>query len=145
MKRSGSIVIHRPADQVFAFLADVGNETSWRDSVTGSGYVGEGAAAVGTVGYTEVSMGGKQVRMDWRIRSFDPGRHVSWQLTGGPWQGGGAYTVRPLNDRTEVTADLEVRLAGALRMLEPVLGFQLGRGLRADLARLQQLLVVPAN
>ncbi|UNK46381.1 hypothetical protein [Arthrobacter sulfonylureivorans] len=50
-----------------------------------------------------------------------------------------------MSDRTEVTADLEVRLAGALRMLEPVLGFQLGRGLRLDLARLRQLLVVPAN
>ncbi|WP_422387487.1 SRPBCC family protein [Arthrobacter sulfonylureivorans] len=89
MKRSGSIVIHRPADEVFAFLAEVHNETSWRDSVTGSGYIGEGSAAVGTDGYTEVSMGGKQVRMDWRISSFDPGRHVAWQLTGGPWQGGG--------------------------------------------------------
>lgn len=145
MKRSGSIVIEQPADAVFAFLADVGNETSWRDSVTGSGYVGGGAAAVGTAGYTEVSMGSKQVRMDWRISSFDPGRHVSWQLTGGPWRGGGAYTVRPLNGGTEVTADLEVRLSGALRLLEPVLGFQLGRGLREDLARLRRLLVVPAN
>lgn len=141
MKRTGSIVITRPAAEVFAFLSDVENETSWRNSVSGSGYVGGQGPGIGTDGYTEVAMGGKQVRMDWRIVSFSPGRHVSWQLTGGPWQGGGAYTVRPVAGSTEVTAELEVRLAGAARLLEPVMGIAFSRGLRADLARLQQMLV----
>lgn len=39
-----------------------------------------------------------------------------------------------------VTAGLEVRLPGLARVLEPVMGIMLGRGLRADLQRLVAVL-----
>jgi Polyketide cyclase / dehydrase and lipid transport len=139
MKRTASILVSRPADDLFAFLSQVANETQWRQSITASGYRTAGPVNVGSAGFTEVSMGGRKVTMEWTVTDFDPGQRVAWVLTGGPWQGGGSYTVRPEGSNTLITASLEVRLAGAARALEPILGLQLGKGLRADLARLEQV------
>lgn len=132
--------MRRPVDEVFDYLADVTNEVHWRRSVVESSYTTDGPLAVGRQGLTGVAMGDKRVSMGWTVVDHVPGRHVRWQLTGGPWRGGGSYTVDAAPDGAAVTAALEVRLAGRSRLLEPVLGIMLGRGLRQDLDRLGTVL-----
>jgi hypothetical protein len=134
------VQVRRPAQEVFAYLADVRNEVHWRESVVESGYQDDAALSVGTRGRTGVEMGDKRVAMGWTVVEHEPGRHVRWELTEGPWRGGGSYTVEPVEDGAAVTAALEVRLAGPARLLEPVLGVMLGRGLHRDLERLRTVL-----
>jgi hypothetical protein len=140
VRRTCTVRITRSAEEVFGFLAEVANETRWRRSIAESGFSTDGAPGVGTSGYTVAEMGGKSVTMPWQVVRFDPGRHMAWELTGGPWRGGGSYTVAGQGEATDVTADLQVRLPGAARLLEPLLGFRLGHGLRTDLERLRGLL-----
>lgn len=140
MRTAFSIDVDLPTDRVFAYLADVANETQWRQSIVGSRYVGATAPALGVDGETDVAMGPKSLTMRWTISEFDAGRHVAWRLDGDPWRGGGSYTVEAVGAGTRVRATLEVRLKGAARIMEPLIGLQLRGGLRADLRRLATLL-----
>lgn len=135
-----STAVAVPADAVFAYLSHVANEAQWRQSIVGSRYVDAEKPRLGVHGETDVSMGSRSLTMRWEIIEFTPGRHVRWQLDGDPWHGGGRYTVRPEGAGAIIEAGLEVRLRGAARVFEPLIGLQLRRGLRADMGRLAALL-----
>lgn len=129
---------------VFAYLSDVSNEVNWRRSIVGSRYVDATTPSLGAAGETDVAMGPKELTMRWVVTEFSDGRHVAWRLDGDPWHGGGSYTVSPTPTGARVHAELEVRLSGASRLMEPLLGLQLRQGLRSDLRRLGQLLTQTA-
>lgn len=133
------VVPFAPAD-VFAFLARVSNETGWRQSIVGSRYVGAELPEVGLPGETDVAMGSTSLTMRWVVTDVIPGEFVAWQLDGDPWNGGGSYRVSPHADGTTILAWLEVRLKGANRLFEPLLGLSFRRGLRGDLKRLARML-----
>lgn len=128
--------VDRPVAEVFDFLADVSNETKWRQSIVGSRYVGADLPAAGIDGETDVAMGSRSLTMRWTIADFIDGEYVSWRLDGDPWSGGGSYRVRACGGGSDVQASLEVRLKGPLRVAEPIVGLQFRRGLRSDLNRL---------
>jgi hypothetical protein len=139
MKTSHSVYLDRPVSEVFGFLAKVANETRWRQSIVGSRYVGADLPAVGIDGETDVEMGSKSLTMRWTVTELVDGEYVAWRLDGDPWNGGGSYRVLARGEGSEVHASLEVRLKGAARLVEPILGMQFRRGLRADLERLASL------
>lgn len=140
MKSAYEVRVAIAPEAAFAFLADVANEVQWRQSIVGSRYVGTRAPAVGVDGETDVAMGSRSLTMRWAIVAFEPGRHVAWRLDGEPWNGGGAYTVMADGEGCRIRADLEVRLKGAARVFEPLVGLQFRKGLRTDLDRLAVLL-----
>lgn len=131
-----SIPVSASAEKTWAYLEQVSNETEWRASVVESGYHAE-RLALGVDGFTNVEMGGTRVEMGWKVHEFVDGQHAAWTLTSGPWKGGGSYRVEPAPDGCTVTAALEVRVSGWARILEPILGLQMGMGLRKDLKRLK--------
>ena len=136
MRTQHSITVPLPQAEVFAFLSNVANEVSWRKSIVGSRYVGADSPQVGVAGETDVAMGKKALTMKWAIIRFEPGSHVAWQLDGGPWRGGGSYTVVPSDGQSVIRAALEVKLRGIARLLEPLVWLQLRLGLRGDLRSL---------
>lgn len=140
MRTSHAILVPVTAERAFSFLSDVTNETRWRQSIIGSRYVDAAQPALGVHGETDVAMGSRELTMRWVITDFVAGHRVAWQLDGDPWFGGGGYTVAPDAAGARIEAALEVRLKGVARLFEPVIGFSLRRGLRADLKRLAALL-----
>ena len=136
MRTTCAVQVDRPTKVVFDFLADVSNETRWRQSIVGSRYVGAVLPAIGVDGETDVSMGSTSLTMKWTVTDLIEGEYVAWRLDGDPWNGGGSYRVVPRDGGSEVRASLEVRLKGPARALEPIVGLSFRRGLRADLRRL---------
>ncbi|MGX1701827.1 SRPBCC family protein [Microbacterium sp. NPDC055357] len=131
-----AVHVERPAKAVFDFLADVSNETKWRQSIVGSRYVDADLPAIGVDGETDVSMGSRSLTMKWTVTELIDGEYVAWRLDGNPWNGGGSYRVLPDEKGAAVQGCLEVRLKGLARLLEPIVGLQFRRGLRSDLDRL---------
>lgn len=140
MKTRHAVTVASDAPTVFAYLSDVANETQWRQSIVGSRYLDAVRPAVGVDGQTDVEMGSKALTMSWTVTAFTPGEYVAWTLDGDPWHGGGSYRVHARPDGAIVEAALEVRLKGAARLFEPIIGLSLRRGLRTDLARLVTVL-----
>jgi len=135
-----AVQVERPAKAVFDFLADVSNETKWRQSIVGSRYIDADLPAIGVEGETDVSMGSKSLTMRWTVTELVDGEYVAWRLDGNPWNGGGSYRVLSDDNGAVVQGCLEVRLKGAARVLEPIVGLQFRRGLRSDLDRLVRVL-----
>lgn len=135
-----AVQVERPAKAVFDFLADVSNETKWRQSIVGSRYIDADLPAIGVEGETDVSMGSKSLTMRWTVTELVDGEYVAWRLDGNPWNGGGSYRVLSGDNGAVVQGCLEVRLKGAARVLEPIVGLQFRRGLRSDLDRLVRVL-----
>lgn len=140
MRTRRTVEIALPANEVYAFLAKVANETLWRQSIVGSRYIGADLPAIGVDGETDVSMGSASLTMKWTVTELIEGEYVAWRLDGDPWNGGGSYRVTPHPGGCEVEATLEVRLKRIARLLEPIVGLQFRRGLRQDLKRLVQVL-----
>jgi len=135
-----AVQVERSAKAVFDFLADVSNETKWRQSIVGSRYIDADLPAIGVEGETDVSMGSKSLTMRWTVTELVDGEYVAWRLDGNPWNGGGSYRVLSDDNGAVVQGCLEVRLKGAARVLEPIVGLQFRRGLRSDLDRLVRVL-----
>src|SRR5919199_113761 len=84
-----TVTIRRPADQVFAYLADGTNDPQWRSGVLEIERTSD-ADGVGAV-YRQVlaGPGGRRIAGDYRITVFDPPRRLEFQVIAGPARSGG--------------------------------------------------------
>jgi Polyketide cyclase / dehydrase and lipid transport len=77
----GSIKINRPADQVWAYVADYGNDTSWRASARQMHPSRPGPAQVGVTTHEVLRLLGLTFRTDASIDRVDAGRLLEWHPT----------------------------------------------------------------
>jgi carbon monoxide dehydrogenase subunit G len=82
-KGSGSIHIDRPADEVFAFVADAENNPRWRSYVTETRWLDDGPMRVGRKGVQVSRVLGRRMEVEAEIVEWDPPRHVAWQAFAG--------------------------------------------------------------
>lgn len=129
-----SVVIARPADEVFAFFADPTTGTQWRSGL--SEVSAEGPVAVGTIFRQRVSgPGGRTVPADIRLTELDPGRRVAFVGVAGPLRPDVAYDFEPVEGGTQVTFSISARLSGPKKIL---LGPIVQKTMEAEVARLDE-------
>ena len=78
MRIVGSVKISRPADQVWAYVADYGNDTSWRTSVRQMHPSRAGPAQVGVTTHKARRLLGLTFRTDASIDRVEAGRLLEW-------------------------------------------------------------------
>ena len=131
---ANEIVIARPPEEVFNFLADPENDTRWRSGVlelkrvSGSGVGARYAQAV-------KGPGGRRVPADIEITEFEPGRLIGFQTVAGPVRPSGRYVLTSTDGGTNVRFELEAALAGLKRLMAPIVQ----RTMNAEVAQLQRL------
>lgn len=132
--------VDRPADTVWAVLADYGHDPSWRRGVATMAPSTRGVASEGTTTAEVLRLGGRTYRNGGLVIAVEPGRRLEWRTTSGA-DAQGSRTVRPVGPGAcSVTLELEVRYHGLQRLLAPMLTPMLRRGLQGDLDRLADLL-----
>jgi uncharacterized protein YndB with AHSA1/START domain len=123
---TATVIIDRPADAVFDFLADGTNNRRWREAVVEIAKVsGEGQGAV--YSQTRRGPGGRPIKGDYRITEFDRPRRLAFQVIAGPGRPKGTFDVEPHGAGTRVTFTLELRHAGIMRLMAPVISRQVRR------------------
>jgi uncharacterized protein YndB with AHSA1/START domain len=133
------IDIDRPAADVWAVLADYGNDPRWRHGVTTMAPEPAGTVQVGTTTDEVMRVAGQTRRNLGEVLAVDPGRSFRWRTTQGA-DAEGSRSVEPLGpDRCRARLELTVRPHGIDVLLAPLLGPILRRTTRGDLARLQEL------
>ena len=114
----GTVVIDRPVDEVFAFLANGENDVRFRPRLTGITRSPPDGEGVGTVYSSTARELGLRFRHEFRITEFERPRRIRWvELTRAPvFAAEGGYDLLPAGDATELTffCDLAARGAGAL-------------------------------
>ena len=82
MRVMGSVEINRPADQVWAYVADYGNDTSWRAGVRQMHPSRPGSAPVGVTTHVTthevLRLLGLSFRTDASIDRVEAGRLLEW-------------------------------------------------------------------
>jgi uncharacterized membrane protein len=82
-KAGGSIHIDRPADEVFAFVADAENNPRWRSYVVETTWLDDGPMRVGRRGRQVSRVLGRPMAVVAEIVVWDPPRRVAWQAVQG--------------------------------------------------------------
>ncbi len=85
MRASSRLQVNQSAASVYSFLADVSNETLWRQSIVGSRYVDADAPELGVHGQTDVQMGSRALTMSWEISHLTVGEYVAWRPCSARW------------------------------------------------------------
>lgn len=119
MRLTGTIVIERPIDEVFAFLADGENDIKFSPRLTRIERTSPDGLGVGTTYESRAREMGLPTRHRFRITEYEPPRRIRWtELTKAPvYIGEGGYDMVPAGEgATELTFfnDLETRGIGKL-------------------------------
>jgi uncharacterized membrane protein len=137
----GSVEIDRPASQVWAYVADYGNDPSWRAAVTQMRPSVPGPAQVGVTTHERLRLLGMTFRTDASIDRVEAGRLLEWRAHDRQKQLQGSRMVEPTGPTSSrFTEVVEGGLLGLLRPLGPLVAWLLQRQATADLRRLKHLL-----
>jgi uncharacterized membrane protein len=111
-----TVTIHRPAGEVFAFIADGTTAPRWRQAVLDIALVsGSGVGAIYRQGVK--GPGGRRVAADYEITAYEPGRRLGFRATAGPVRPTGEYRLEPTPDGTRLTFSLAAELSFIKRLV----------------------------
>jgi len=137
----GSVTIDRPASEVWAYVADYGNDASWRGGVSQMRPSQPGPAEVGVTTHELLRLFGMTFRTDATIDRVEAGRLLEWRAHDRQKQLQGSRLVEPTGlTSSRFTEVVEGHLLGPLRPLEPLVAWLLRRQTPTDLRRLKHLL-----
>jgi len=154
MKIEESVIIHRPAENVFGFLEVRSNDAAWMASVVESQWLDSAAAdpatpiGVGRRGRMIMKLSGRRAEFIDEVTEYEPGRRIAHRTVNGPIPLNTACICEPAGDacRTTVVAATE-RLPGGVfgHLVAPLVAGVIRRGFKADLARLKKILEAEAQ
>ena len=116
---SSEIVIKRPREDVFAFLADPENDLQWRggvldiERVSGSGVGARYAQGV-------KGPGGRRIPADIEITELRRGELIAFRTIAGPVRPRGRYVLTAVDDGTHVRFELTADMKGLKRLMTPM-------------------------
>ena len=131
-----TIVINRPADQVFAFFANPANDQKWREHV--KEVAAEGPARVGSRVHQVVEgPGGRGIAADIEVTAYEPPTRYAFQVVAGPARPRGEFRFTPSGSGTQVAFSLSADLGGWKKLLlsGPVQGSMEGEMRALDTAK----------
>ena len=110
------IVINRPVDVVFGFVADGTTAPQWRAAVLDVAHVsGAGIGARYRQGVK--GPGSRRIAADYEVTGYEPNRILAFAATAGPVRPTGTYAFEGVPGGTRVTFTLDVTLSGWRRWL----------------------------
>ncbi len=136
-----TVEIDRPAEEVFAFVADQANAPRWQAGLHEVRCLTDGPVGVGSEHEFVRVFAGRQVASRNRFVEFEPGRYVAFEIPSGWITGRASYLAEPRpSGGTVLVSRMQFRVRRPAALLEPILGRLLARDSRRDEARLKRLL-----
>lgn len=146
MKARAETTIERPAEEVFAFVADPANDPQWCPnvrSVQQASGDGPGEGARYEVVHTPT---GKPVQLSYEILELEPPRHLLMRQEDDMGTFLTTYELEPAGEgRTRIVQRSEMRFKGLARIAAPVISLLVRKGNRDQFARLKALLEAEEN
>ena len=141
IKIENSIVINRPVDEIFEFMANSENNPQWQSGTQEVRKTSEGPIGVGTT-FTSVSqLLGKRLESVVEYTAYEPNKRVAGKVTSGPVPFQFETTFEPAAEGgTKVTGGGEGDVGGFFKLAEPLVARMLKRQFDANNANLKDLL-----
>lgn len=137
----GSIHIDRPAEEVFAFVADAENNPRWRSYVVETSWLDDGPMRVGRRGRQVSKVLGRPMAVVAEVAEWDPPRHVAWRAVAGFASVRTDCTVEPEAGGSRLTIFAEGEFTSrVMRLLSPLAIAVAKRQADGDIRRLKAAL-----
>ena len=118
----GEIVINRPVEEVFDFVADERNEPRYNPRMRDAEQISEGPIGRGTRFRTELETMGRTVPMIVEFTDYERPRRLASVARSSMMETEGALTFESVPGGTRMRWSWEVRPRGALRLMAPLVG-----------------------
>jgi uncharacterized protein YndB with AHSA1/START domain len=137
-----SVVIERPLEEVFAFVANPENDAQWTPMVTETRKTSEGSWGVVSTYEQSGRFLGRNFEMLFEVTEYEPNRKIAQRLiTPEPLQMRGLSSVEAVSGGTRVTLTGEAQAGGFFWLLpDRIMAFPAQRMLRVTLANLKEFL-----
>ena len=135
-----SVVIDRPADEVFEYVSDGERFSEWATEIVKSKKTTKGPVGVGTT-YTHVAqMLGRRVENHYEVTEYEVNKKITMETTSGSIPVEFSMTVSPANGGSKFTIRAEADATGFFKLAEPLVARTLNRQQDANLANLKDVL-----
>ena len=134
-----TVVIRRPIEEVFGFLADFENIPRWNYATVETHKVSQGPIGVGTI-YQQVRSVPSRSEEHFEITAYDPPRRLAIRGQLGPFPSRLSYALDAIPDGTRVTNAVQLELPGPGRLLGAVAVPRVRDAVAANLRKLKELL-----
>ena len=115
-----TVTIDRPAEDVFAYLADFGNIPAWNYAIERTVPTSPGPARVGAT-YRQTRTIPRRSAEGFQVTEFEPPIRLAIKGDIGPFDASSSYLVEPTATGTRLTNEIELEPTSALmRPLAPV-------------------------
>ena len=133
-----TIDINRPAEEVFAFVADVTNMPKWQPQVGET--VRSDPPGLGSTFEQRVATPMRDVDSTGHVTEFDVGRRFTIVTSGGPLTTEADFTFSESDGTTTVSMELNVDAKKAFKLALPVVTTAMRKGAPEHLANLKGLM-----
>lgn len=140
VKIERTFTIHRPVEDVFAFMTRFENDAEWRAEVADIRRTTDLGRGIGERYEQLLDLDGRQVPTDFEVVEYENNRHIGFRGTSGDVTARAAYDFTAEGDATRVDVHAEVDVSGAAQLTEPYIKRQLATRGDDDFARLRRLL-----
>jgi len=127
---AGVIIIERPVEEVWDFVADLSKHVEWCAEGEKMQQISPGPLGVGSTFLAGTPNGNRRGRVD----EYEPNRKVTLELTSGPEKGStSSYIFEPIEGgKTRLREVVEFRPNGFWRLLMPFFAGRIKRKVQAD-------------
>ena len=135
-----SIVINRPCEEVFAFLANPENETQWQAELVDSKFTSNGAVGIGTTGRDLRQFMGRPIETTWEVTEYQPGQKLGFRIIKGPIPFQASYVLEPVKGSTKLIFHAWAKTKGITKLFDPLINRMGQKQYERDLATLKTVL-----
>jgi len=139
IKYRAEIVINRPPEAVFPFLAEPARQGAWMDMASGAGE-GPASLSLGDEYVSHIPKGPSAGPYTFRVTAFEQDRALTLETVAGKVGWTGNFTFEPTADGgTRVVNEGTITVGGAMRLLEPIMRGEVSKSEQAELEKLKGL------
>lgn len=135
-----SIIILRPVEEVFAFVADQTNAPKWQDGLLEVRRITDGPIGVGTKHTAVRKFLGRRMELTNEYVAYEPNRRVAFRGDSGSMRFEVSYLTEPTANGTKVTCQMQMEQGGLFGLAEPLMAHSLKRDFAANFRDLKALL-----
>ncbi len=144
-KLEQSVVINRPTEEVFAFVADIEKMSQWMSELVEAKQTSEGPVGVGTTYMAVATPLGRRAESTQDVVEYEPNSKFAIKSTSGPVASKDEFTFESVAGGTKVTRVTEAELGGFFKLAEPLVARMLKRQFETNFANLKDILEAQAE
>ena len=134
------VVVTRPIEEVFSFVADPSNNVLWQEGIVESEQISGGAVGVGTRGKDVRKLFGRQFQCTYEVVEYQPNQKIRFKSTSGPVRFEGTYIFEMVPCGTKLTFAIEGDAGPLSGVVGPLAAVCAKKQIEADSNRLKKLL-----